>query len=383
LVISADGDLREEGCASIRRRAFLLETQNTMPHSAVRSILPRLPSLLLALPAVAQDRVVFETDFDSGAPPEFATTPPITPEFVQQFAGLGRAGFGFEGDFYRVPTGQQVVLSLANLPAHSTLSLDFLFAAIDSLDGTGSFPSGDFFRVAVDGVEVFRESFANATPTQVQSYVPAPGVELARHVDLGFSGPGGYYTDSAYDMSLEPRFRGITHSAATATITFEIEGPGVQPLTDESWAIDRLRVRVDAPTTYCSAKLNSLGCTPTIGDLNVASISSGEYAVTAHDILNQENGLLFWGYAAANAPYHGGVLCVAPPTIRTPVALSGGSAAPASDCTGSFRFDFTSAYLANSNLVAGSTIRCQWWSRDPNAVAFDSLSNAIETTFGP
>lgn len=342
-----------------------------------------LATLLSALPAQGQDRVVFETDFDSGAPAELSATPAVAPEFVQGYAGLGRAGYAFGGDFYRAPTGQIVTLSLANLPAHTSLSLDFLFAAIDSLDGTGTFPSGDFFRVTLDGFEIFRESFANATPSQVQSYVPAPGVELARRVDLGFSGPGSFYTDSAYDMSLEPRFRAIAHTASTAIVTFEMEGPGIQPLSDESWAFDRLRVRVDAPRVYCSTKINSLGCAPGIGDLNVASISGGQYAVTAHSVLNQKNGLLFWGYSALNAPYHGGTLCVASPTIRTPVISSGGSAAPASDCTGAFRFDFTSPYLSSAGLAAGTTVRCQWWSRDPGAVAFDSLTNALEATFGP
>lgn len=352
---------------------------NTMQRTLIRSFVP----VLLALPVLAQDRVVFEADFETGAPLELTTSPAIVPVGCQFFAGLGAPGYQFGGDFYRVPTGQQVTLTLGNLPAHSTLSLDFLFAAIDSLDGTGNYPSGDFFRVTVDGVEVFRESFANALTSQVQSYVPAPGVELARHVDLGFSGPGSYYTDSAYDMSREPRFRGIPHVASTAVVTFEIEGPGIQSLDDESWAFDRLRVRLDAPRSYCAAKVNSLGCTPAIGDLNVASVSGGQFAVTARNVLNHRNGLLFWGYSALNAPYHGGTLCVAAPTVRTQVTESGGSALPANDCSGTFRFDFTGAYLASNGLGAGSSLRCQWWSRDPAAVAFDSLTDALEVTFAP
>ncbi len=118
----------------------------------------------------------------------------------------------------------------------------FLFAAIDSLDGTGTYPQGDFFRVDVDGTPFFRESFANATASQVQSYVPPVGVELARRVNLGFGGPDGYYTDSAYDLGADPRFSGIPHTAATLTVTFVIEGPGIQDLADESWAMDELRV---------------------------------------------------------------------------------------------------------------------------------------------
>jgi hypothetical protein len=94
-------------------------------------------------------------------------------------------------------------------------------------------------------VDVFRESFANATTDQVQSYVPPSGVELARRVDLGFSGPGSFYTDSAYWMGGEPLFRRIPHTASSVTITFRIESTGsLQDINDESWGIDNLRILV-------------------------------------------------------------------------------------------------------------------------------------------
>lgn len=140
-----------------------------------------------------------------------------------------------------------MTLPLTNLPPHTELDLEFVFAAIDSLDGTGLFPQGDYFRVTPDGTQIFRESFANAIASQVQSYISAPGVELARRVDLGFNGPGGYFTDRAYDMSREPRFKNLPHTASTATFTFRIEGDGIQDLWDESWAFDNVRVIARSP----------------------------------------------------------------------------------------------------------------------------------------
>ncbi|HEX8876952.1 MAG TPA: hypothetical protein VF777_09405 [Phycisphaerales bacterium] len=211
-------------------------------------------ALCLAAPLGSAGTVVFSDTFDGGMPP--AVTPgqaAITP--VQFFAGLGPSGYTFGGSFLRSPTGNTVTVTLSGLPPHSTLDLDFLFAAIDSLDGTGTFPEGDFFNVKLDGVSIFRESFANATAAQDQTYVAPPGGVLARRWDLGFSGPGSYYTDSAYDMSLEPRFHNLAHSASTATITFTMEGPGIQDLNDESWAIDNLRISVDAAT--CVGDLNA------------------------------------------------------------------------------------------------------------------------------
>ena len=192
---------------------------------------------------IAAPTVVFATDFD-GVLPSAIEPGTATLTGVQGYAGLGQVGNQFGGNFLRSATGNVVTLTLSGLPAHDTISLAFLFAAIDSLDGTGTFPAGDFFKIVFDGTTLFSESFANASPGQTQSYVPPSGVELARRVDLGFSGPGGFYTDSAYDLGADPRFANFAHSASSATIEFFVFGPGNQDLNDESWAMDNLRVSV-------------------------------------------------------------------------------------------------------------------------------------------
>lgn len=191
---------------------------------------------------------VFYSDFNGALPAEIAPgTATLTG--VQGYAGYGPAGNQFGGNFLRSATGNTVTLSLTGLPAHDTISLEFLFAAIDSLDGTGTFPAGDFFKIVFDGATLFSESFANADPSQIQSYVSPAGVELARRVDLGFSGPGGYYTDSAYNLGADPRFANFAHTGSTATIDFFIFGEGNQSLDDESWAMDNLRVSVTTQAT--------------------------------------------------------------------------------------------------------------------------------------
>ena len=167
----------------------------------------------------------------------------LTPS--QGYEPLGFEGNRFGSTFLRGPTGTLITLTLSDLPPHDTLSLSVLFAAIDSLDGEGTFPSGDYFKITLDGEVVFRESFANAIESQVQSYDPPVEVTLARRVDLGFGGPGGYYTDSAYDFGLDPDLQNLPHSAASAELVFTLEGEGVQSLEDESWAIDNIRVTVD------------------------------------------------------------------------------------------------------------------------------------------
>lgn len=194
-------------------------------------------------PMAATKTVVFKSSFD-GAMPAAINPGTALLEDVQGYAGLHYGKRSFAGKMLRSATANVVTLTLDNLPPHRHLGIDFLFAAIDSLDGTGTYPAGDFFNVEVDGVSVFRESFANATADQVQSYVPAkPGFELARRQELGFS-QGFYYTDSAYYLGGEPRLRRIAHTASSVVITFRVEGEGVQDLNDESWGMDALKVSV-------------------------------------------------------------------------------------------------------------------------------------------
>ena len=197
----------------------------------------------VACASSAQAVTVFSSQFDTSVPRAIdAGTATLTG--VQGYAGLGPAGDQFGGQFLRSETANRVTLTLSGLPTHDALSVRFLFAAIDSLDGTGTFPAGDYFRIDIDGVNAFRESFANATDSQIQSYVPPAGVELARKVDLGFSGPGSFYRDSAYNLGADPRFQHFAHAGSSLTIEFWMEGVGLQSLDDASWAMDNLSVEV-------------------------------------------------------------------------------------------------------------------------------------------
>lgn len=225
----------------------------------------------------AQTSVVFTNNFDGVLPSQIQPGTALLTG-VQGYAGLGPAGNQFGSNFLRSATANVVTLTLSNLPPHQTLTFAMLFAAIDSLDGTGTFPSGDFLAITLDANLIFRESFANAAPNQIQSYVAPPDGELARHVDLGFTGPGGYYTDSAYDFGVDSRFKELAHTNSTAVLTFQIEGAGVQDLNDESWAMDNLSVSVTgAPQPVITEILNA-GANVTI---KWSAISNLTYRVQA------------------------------------------------------------------------------------------------------
>jgi hypothetical protein len=96
--------------------------------------------------------------------------------------------------------------------------------------------------------------------------------------------------------------------------------------------------------------------------------------------LNQKLGLLFWGSAPLATPFQGGTLCVASPTLRTPSISSGGNASPINDCSGSYAFTFSTAYMNSVGLAPGQTRYAQWWMRDPASPSTTGLSNAVQFT---
>lgn len=183
----------------------------------------------------------FSTDFNAGSPPEFSGI--ITTEAVQGYFGLGTGSNTFSGNFLRNTSIPPLVttLTLTGLPSHSSIDLKFLLAIIDSWDGTGCSAGPDEFSVKVDGSLIFSKVFENSN-CGTQSYSPPAGVELARHVQLGFNGGNTFHLDSAYNMGLDPSFQGIPHTSTTLTIEWFSGGAVWQGGTDESWAIENVEV---------------------------------------------------------------------------------------------------------------------------------------------
>jgi len=136
-------------------------------------------------------------------------------------------------------------------------------------------------------------------------------------------------------------------------------------------------------STYCTAKVNSQGCTPSIHSSGMASASAGSgFQIGAAQVLNQKFGVLFYGKSGpAATPFQGGLLCAKAPLVRTPVQSSGGSPA-GSDCSGSYGIDFN-AWIASGKdpfLAVGSPVNAQYWSRDPGFAppSNTGLTDALE-----
>jgi len=143
-----------------------------------------------------------------------------------------------------------------------------------------------------------------------------------------------------------------------------------------------------APRTYCTAKVNSLGCTPAIGWYGQPSASASQgFQVVARNLRNNKPGLLLFSRAGRAAqPFAGGTLCVAAPISRTSVDTSGGRAA-GNNCSGSLSVDFNQIIASGLDpaLVAGVQINAQFWGRDAAFVAPNNvtMTDGLEFVIGP
>jgi hypothetical protein len=255
---------------------------------------------------------------------------------------------------------------------------------------------GDTRAPKVAHLEQVPDRIASAIPTVVRVHVydNAPYyVTWYDAVTLEHNVNGGPYQSSAMRSSAGQVFRGELPGGLVGTIRYRvraIDRSGNQGLS----ASLIYHASVPGPVTYCTAKVNSLGCVPAIGFLGVpsASMTSG-FVVRGANVRNNKNGLLFYGVdGRASTPFQGGTLCVHTPVRRTGATQSGGNPAPANDCSGVYSLDMNAfAHQAGppaplaALTVVGTTVSCQWWGRDPGFAPPNAttLTDGLEYSVGP
>ena len=118
---------------------------------------------------------------------------------------------------------------------------------------------------------------------------------------------------------------------------------------------------------YCTAKVNSQGCTPTISSTGTPSAShAGSFRIWCHQVISRSPGMLVYSKTGTDAvPFYGGVLCIASPVKRTSGLSSGGNPPP-KDCTGVLAFEFNDFIASGKDpdLILGQTVWAQYWYRD-------------------
>jgi hypothetical protein len=151
------------------------------------------------------------------------------------------------------------------------------------------------------------------------------------------------------------------------------------PLVD-SGTVFVISTRGSAPVPYCSAKLNSQGCLPTILALGYASSSSGAtLELSVASVLNHKPGLFLFGRTRASTAFLGGVLCMTPPIQRSTALNSGGNTG-ASDCSGVLHFAIDANWIQQHVWQPGQRLDAQAWYRDPahSDGTASGLSSAVE-----
>jgi hypothetical protein len=139
------------------------------------------------------------------------------------------------------------------------------------------------------------------------------------------------------------------------------------------------------PARYCSAKLNSQGCTPQISFVGSPSAASATaFTIDASKVINNKLGLLLYGRRRIDTPFSGGLLCVAAAVRRSPAQNSAGNPG-GDDCSGSYSLDFNALIQSGLNpaLTPGALVCAQYWQRDPNSSFGVGLSDALGFYIAP
>ena len=186
------------------------------------------------------------------------------------------------------------------------------------------------------------------------------------------------FKQAAQGFDVETLFTWDLSSVGDAITDYTITWEAFEP----SMSLDAVTLDTrfeGAPEVYCTALVNSAGCTPQIsaGTGYASNVNPNPFLIQATQVLENKNGLLFYGLNGSRVfPFLGGTLCVQPPLRRTTIQFAGSDG---SVCGGLFSMDFNAWIQSGVDplLTAGQEVHAQYWSRDPMAGFGSGLTDGL------
>jgi hypothetical protein len=132
-------------------------------------------------------------------------------------------------------------------------------------------------------------------------------------------------------------------------------------------------------TPYCTAKLSSEGCLPSIDYTGYPALTgTHEFNIVCSEVSPKTKAVLFYGRAQYGSPFQGGFLCTNVMIKRTPITVAPQTLSGA-PCSSALLFDFNAWILSGNDpfLMPGDIIYAQWWMRDPGAFSKTGFSDAL------
>jgi hypothetical protein len=172
---------------------------------------------------------------------------------------------------------------------------------------------------------------------------------------------------------------------APVNVTFDFADPssGVSGTLSTAGTL-RATWSAPQPEIYCTAKITSSGCLPSIATSGTASAGAASgFVLNVTQVEPINIGIYFYSAVGpAAVPFLGGFLCLGGSITRLPPSAAGGAAA----CSGQYSADFN-AYLAANQpglRAPGQHFWAQCWFRDPPApIGQSGLSDAVHFVLAP
>lgn len=195
---------------------------------------------ILWVPSHAVAALIFSEDFNDGTVDPAVTSSTTTLAVDTAPSGesfLGRDdGTNTTEPSNRGLSNDTVTLSLSDLPAHTSATLDFSLYVLNSMDGGEPFVVSE----AAAGVLLALNCSNVFGVVQCNRTAPSPGTQSPDSTNtLGFSflNSGVTASDAIYNFSLP-----FSHSASSLALTFSYAS--LQSLADESWGLDNIAVNL-------------------------------------------------------------------------------------------------------------------------------------------